>query len=544
MPSHRKAIETLSPHDAAMGIDFEKPAAAMKLSETTDARYEIVKILGQGGSADVFLARHLVLGEMRVLKILHQDMVMDTKRRGKFFLEAQLAAHLKHPAIVHIYDVNQSGSKLQIEMEYVDGWSLRQQLEQRRLFPPPIALAIIVGVLEGLQHAHQAKLTFDGVQYDGVIHRDLKPENILIRKTGQPVICDFGVAKLGADLHSMTQNISGSVAYMAPERLRGEVSTRSIDVFAIGIMLFELLMGKRPLPSRNQGEAIDSLLHWRIVDIPAAMRGFDDGLIQVICKATARESGHRYQDASQMLDALRPVYRLYHGMATPDQVLKGYLTKGQFSTAEFRALLPEEGNFHKRWPWLAAIALVVAGVGFLAFGRNQGRSESAPKAIVMDSLTLQNKIDQGDLAGAKSLVEAMPNAEERQNGFFNLAQAYLNQKDAGNALLLSNKALELGFHPTIAGLRARIYLDQDMPNMALTDLDQIQPWLSKMSQENQAQYFWLKARLESGLFAQSGSREQREKALSSLRNYLRLDKADALGFNQAAKEQLKKMAAN
>lgn len=533
-------------HERTSERAAERPSSAMILSESTDARYQIVKILGQGGAADVYLARHIALGELRVLKILHQEMVMDPKRRGKFFLEAQLAAHLKHPAIVHVYDVTQSGSKLQIEMEYIDGWSLRQQIELRGHLPQAIALALMVGVLEGLAHAHHARLTFDGVEFDGVIHRDLKPENILIRKNGQPVICDFGVAKLGADLHSMTQNISGSVAYMAPERLRGEVSTRSIDIFALGVMFYELVKGSRPFPSRSQGEAIDSLMHWKLADIDAELKGIDDGIIQVIRKAMARESSQRYQDASQMLEALRPLYRLYHGDTTPDMALKNYLTTGQFSTAEFRALLPEGGESGKKWLFMAAAAVVALGLGFWTY--HQARPETA---VLSNSTTgsqksttsqFQELLRKGDLAGAQLAVGGLPQGEERQNGYFALAQAHLDRGDAGNALLLTHKALELGFHPTIAALRARIYLDQDMPNMALNDLDQIEPWLAKMTPTNQAQCHWLRARLERRLLAQNPPSGNREKAIASLQAYLRLDPGDALGHNAEAKDYLKRPA--
>lgn len=527
-----------------MGPNSERSSATMILSESTDARYQIVKILGQGGSADVFLARHIALGELRVLKVLHQEMVMDPKRRGKFFLEAQLAAHLKHPAIVHIYDVTQTGSKLQIEMEYVDGWSLRQQLEQRGHFPVPIAIALIVGVLEGLEHAHQARLTFDGVEFDGVIHRDLKPENILIRKSGQPVICDFGVAKLGADLHSMTQNISGSVAYMAPERLRGEVSTRSIDIFALGVMLYEFLTGTRPFPSRNQAEAIEGLLQWRLVDFSAELKGMDEAIIQVLRKSIARESGQRYQDAAQMLEALRPIYRLYHGDATPDQALKSFLTTGQFTTAEFKALLPEESSLGKRWGFLGLVAVVAAGIGIFTY-KHESRRESPSLAIRTSegtSAQLQAELQKGDLVAARNSVDQMPKGEEKQNGFFALAQAFMEKGDAGNALLLTHKALELGFHPTIAALRARIYLDQEMPNMALNDLQEIEPWLQKMTPINQAQCHWLWARLEMRLLGQNPPVGNISKAKSSLKDYLRLDPTDALGHHTEAKSQLKRLA--
>lgn len=519
------------------------------LSETTDARYQVVKILGQGGSADVYLARHVALGEMRVLKVLHQDMMMDPKRRSKFFLEAQLATHLKHPAIVHIYDVNQSGSKLQIEMEYIDGWSLRQLLEQKGTFPQPVALALMVGILEGLAHAHAATLDIGGAVYDGVIHRDLKPENILIRKSGQPVICDFGVAKLGADLLSMTQNISGSVAYMAPERLRGEVSTRSIDIFAMGVMLFELLTGKRPFPSRNQGEAIESLLHWKLVDLEQELQGTDSALIDVIRKAMARDTSMRYADAGQMLQALRPIYRLYHGEATPTQVMHAFLTTGQFTTSEFKAILAEPESHHSRWLWVGGITLVAILVLWLYLYR-QGFDLPRPQGIVTTQsgkVTTQTEdwraaVQAGDYETALLIVSNLTSPLDRQDGYFTLAQAFHDRAhDAGNALLMAQKALDLGFHPTIAALRARIGLDQDMPKLAQEDLQSIEPWLEKLTPENKAQVFWLQARLEMYWLDTKASQSSKLKARSALQNYLRTDPRNTLGHQEDAKAMMEKL---
>jgi hypothetical protein len=139
-------------------------------------------------------------------------------------------------------------------------------------------------------------------------------------------------------------------------------------------------------------------------------------------------------------------------------------------------------------------------------------------------------------------VDRMPTGEEKQNGFFAVAQAYMDKGDAGNALLLAHKALELGFHPTIAALRARIYLDQDMPNMALNDLQAIEPWLPKMTPTNQAQCHWLRARLESRLMDQNPPSGNILKAKSALQAYLRLDPSDALGHVSEAKSQLKRLA--
>jgi tRNA A-37 threonylcarbamoyl transferase component Bud32 len=543
----------------------------MLLSEATDTRYDIVKLLGQGASATVYLARHIALGELRVLKILHHDMMMDAKRRNKFKMEAQVSAHLKHPAIVQVFDVTQTASKLQIEMEYIDGLSLRQYLEKRKHFPLSVTIAIIHAVLEGMEHAHRARLTFGETVLDGVIHRDLKPENIMVRKNGQPVICDFGVAKVGADLMTQTQHISGSVAYMAPERLRGELSTRSIDVFALGVMFFELHKGYRPFPGNNKTQVLENILRWNIVDLDQDWRGSDPAVLQIIRKALAREPVNRFQDAGQMLSTLRPLYKLYHGDAPPAAVLQDYLTRGQFTTAEFRALMPEETPWRNRIAKIIG-ALSLAGAAWFIWHATLGGGKPKPagKAGVSASaapsaaapVTSQtppsaprttpapgqpgqpaqaavpsNGAGGSDahatpaaaaeqaradgIADEERKIKALP-ANEQQGGYYALAKASLrDRRDPERALLLVNKALDYSFHPTIALLKVDILQDQEMFNLAETELARIAPWINRMNRDNQAQYHWLAAQ-QQFLRGNVSNPRGRAKAKASLKQYLAL----------------------
>jgi tRNA A-37 threonylcarbamoyl transferase component Bud32 len=523
----------------------------MLLSEATDTRYDIVKLLGQGASATVYLARHIALGELRVLKILHHDMMLDAKRRNKFKMEAQVSAHLKHPAIVQVFDVTQTASKLQIEMEYIDGLSLRQYLEKRKHFPLSVAIAIIHAVLEGMEHAHRARLTFGETILDGVIHRDLKPENIMVRKNGQPVICDFGVAKVGADLMTQTQHISGSVAYMAPERLRGELSTRSIDVFALGVMFFELHKGFRPFSGNNKTQVLENILKWNILDLDQEWRGSDVAVLEIVRKALARDPAMRYQDAGQMLGALRPIYKLYHGDAPPGQVLQDFLARGHFTTAEFRALMPEETPWRNRAAKIVGV-LALAGAAWFAYqalragkrdpvtsppaavsapasspqgtsGVTQGAGQ-APAAAVLPGNAAGDSLQAlraSNTSQAERQVKALP-AKDQQRGYFALAKTSLRDKhDPGNALLLVNKALDYSFHPTIALLKAEILQDQEMFNLSGSELARIKPWLRQMTRENQAQYHWLAAQqqiLRGGQATAAG----RGRLKSELRQYLAL----------------------
>jgi len=551
----------------------------MILSEATDTRYDVVKLLGQGASATVYLARHIALGELRVLKILHHDMMLDPRRREKFKMEAQVSAHLKHPAIVQVFDVTQTNSKLQIEMEYIDGMSLRQLLEKRKSFPLSVALAITYAVLEGMEHAHKARLTFGETVLDGVIHRDLKPENILLRRNGQPVICDFGVAKVGADLMTQTQHISGSVAYMAPERLRGELSTRSIDVFALGVMLFELHKGHRPFPGANKAQVLENILKWNLVDLDAAWKGSDEAVLEVAKKAMAREPSQRYQDAGQMLAALRTLYKLYHGDAPPASVIQDYLARGHFTTAEFRALMPDENPWRSRLLKLAVAGCVAIAAGFIWFSRHGGTGvhpgetasgpsaadaaagkpdpagESAHPGAAAAIAPAGGTSSLPQLAGqvntpvtpvppapspaeAERQVRALP-PDARQGGYYSLAKASLREGgDPGRALLLVNKALDFSYHPTIALLKVEILQDQDMFNLAGGELERVRPWLTRMTRDNQAQYFWLLAQQNLRRGAAAGPKA-RARAKAALRRYLALNPKGQEENLKSARQELR-----
>jgi tRNA A-37 threonylcarbamoyl transferase component Bud32 len=525
------------------------------------------------------------LGELRVLKILHHDMMLDPRRREKFKMEAQVSAHLKHPAIVQVFDVTQTNSKLQIEMEYIDGMSLRQFLEKRKSFPLSVALAITYAVLEGMEHAHKARLTFGETVLDGVIHRDLKPENILLRRNGQPVICDFGVAKVGADLMTQTQHISGSVAYMAPERLRGELSTRSIDVFALGVMLFELHKGYRPFPGNNKAQVLENILKWNLVDLDAAWKGSDEAVLDVAKKAMAREPSQRYQDAGQMLAALRTIYKLYHGDAPPAAVIQDFLARGHFTTAEFRALMPEETPWRSRLLKLAVAACVAGAAAFVWLsvhegpGRNPGGAKAAPgtaspegergkpkgtgeaaspsaaQGVAVVATPAGSPNASAPAAGqvntavtpvpaaassaeAENQVRALP-PEARQGGYYTLAKASLREGgDPGRALLLVNKALDFSYHPTIALLKVEILQDQDMYNLAGGELERVRPWLARMTRDNQAQYYWLLAQQNLRRGSAMGPKA-RARAKFALRRYLALGPKGAEENLKSARQELR-----
>ena len=336
---------------------------------------------------------------------------------------------------------------------------------------------------------------------------------------------------------TQTQHISGSVAYMAPERLRGELSTRSIDVFALGVMLFELHKGYRPFPGANKTQVLENILRWNIVDLDQDWKGSDAAVLQIVKKAMARDASMRYTDASQMLAAVRPVYKLYHGEARPAPVLQDYLTRGHLTTAEFKALLPEESIAGRKTAVAIAAAAAVA-IGAAAWYLWPRAGSAAGNAAAESPL--ERLAREKGPAAAESMVKGMK-PEEQQRGYYSLARtAFKDRRDPGNALLLVNKALNLSFHPTIALLRAEILLDQGTLNLAESELVRIEPWLARMSRENQAQFHWLSAQVQL-LRMQGGAKDAREKARAALKQYLAAEPDSRQENLAAARKQLQSL---
>ena len=206
------------------------------------SRYIIERTLGRGGMATVYLARDGELDRLVALKVLSPHLAEEESFRARFLREARLTARLVHANVVQVYDVGEDERGPFIVMEYVEGETLAAELARRRTFAPEEAVGLALQLCAGLEAAHAA----------GLVHRDIKPHNVLLRRDGVAKIVDFGIARaIDTTLHTEQGAILGTAAYLAPEQARGEPVTAVADLYALGIVLYELLTGRRPFAAET-----------------------------------------------------------------------------------------------------------------------------------------------------------------------------------------------------------------------------------------------------------------------------------------------------
>lgn len=259
-------------------------------------RYELLELIGQGGMADVYLAQDIILNRTIAIKILRTSLAKDPIYVTRFQREASAAAALSHKNIVEIYDVGEDDDKYYIVMEYVPGMTLKELILKRGAVHVVEAIDIMKQVISGISKAHQL----------GIIHRDLKPQNILVTDSGVAKIADFGIASMQS-LAQVTQTdvIMGSLHYLAPELARGEKATAQSDIYALGIVFYELLRGEVPF---NGESPVNIALKHMQEDLPSLLE-FNPSIPQsvenIIIKATAKNLNDRYLHAAQMLEDIK-----------------------------------------------------------------------------------------------------------------------------------------------------------------------------------------------------------------------------------------------
>ena len=275
----------------------------MKVGDKIDQRYVLRELLGVGGMAQVFLAHDTILNREVAIKLLAQSFLNDDDSLRRFQREAASTTELSHENIVSIYDVGED-SVPYIVMEYIGGNDLKQYIKRHNPIPSTVAIGMMDKILSAIDYAHK----------NGVIHRDIKPQNVLVDIDGTVKITDFGIA-LAVSQHSITQTNSllGSVHYMSPEQAKGGIATEKSDIYSLGIVLYELLVGD--VPFNGESPVSIALQHFQ-VDIPSIIEKNQEvpqALENVVLKATAKEPMDRYDSVSEMrkdlLTALDPSRR-------------------------------------------------------------------------------------------------------------------------------------------------------------------------------------------------------------------------------------------
>ncbi len=347
-------------------------------------KYELVRRLAVGGMAEIFLARSVGIEQFEkvvVLKSILGQHASDPEFVRMFLDEARLAATLHHPNVVQVFDIGHANDQHFFTMEYVEGQDLRRillVLQQRRMdMPLEHAVAIGIGVAAGLHYAHER--TSSHAEPLGIVHRDVSPSNILVSYDGAVKVVDFGISKAATHKGATrTGFIKGKVACMSPEQCRGETVDRRSDIFAIGIVLYQLTTGKRPF----EGDNDYAILH-QIVDkdvAPPSSHRFDypPALEAIVLRALQRNRDDRYATAQELqidlenfardhqlltspIELSRFMADLFDDVRTTGEALDG--TTSPSKSAAFLRPAPRAG--YRNPVAIALVAIVVAMFGWL-----------------------------------------------------------------------------------------------------------------------------------------------------------------------------------
>jgi serine/threonine protein kinase len=297
------------------------PADGAELKKTNDpylgrtiaARYRVIKRLGSGGMSSVYLARHVMIDRLSAIKVLRQELSLDPTHRERFLREARAVNRINHHNIVEITDVGEMDGVAYLVMEYVDGKSLHEELKSGS-FPWPRAVHIGVQITAALGRAHQL----------GVIHRDLKPENILLVRALAPgmseagveqevvKLTDFGIAKIvDAPALTYSEQLFGTPGYIAPEYVEGLPADRRSDLYALGVLLYEMLTGKLPYEGKGKMDLLTAPLRAAPIPLGQRVKGLPPELETLTLGLLARRPDDRPRDAFAVCDALVDILRRY-----------------------------------------------------------------------------------------------------------------------------------------------------------------------------------------------------------------------------------------
>ena len=254
-------------------------------------RYEIIKSIGEGGMANVYLAYDTILDRNVAIKVLRGDLANDEKFVRRFQREALSASSLSHPNIVAMYDVGEDDGLYYIVMEYVEGKTLKQLLKKRGSLTLSEAIDIMLQLTDGMAHAHDSY----------IVHRDLKPQNIMIQDDGQIKITDFGIAMaLNSTQLTQTNSVMGSVHYLPPEQAAGKGTTIKSDIYSMGIIFYELLTGELPFRGDSAVEIALKQMKEPLPDVHKLNNDIPQSIENIILKSTAKNPKNRYDDAKSM----------------------------------------------------------------------------------------------------------------------------------------------------------------------------------------------------------------------------------------------------
>ncbi|HSG00178.1 MAG TPA: serine/threonine-protein kinase, partial [Vicinamibacterales bacterium] len=276
----------------------------------TIGRYQVRRMIGQGGMGMVLLAWDPLLDREVAIKLLRED---DDELRERFAREARSAAKLRHPNVVTIFDVGEHDGRPFIAMEYIEGETLAAIIRDRKSVPTPKRLQYIEGLCDGLSFAHRL----------GIVHRDVKPANVMVEPHGGVKILDFGIARASESVRlTRAGMLIGTLNYMSPEQVMGKTVDHRSDIFAVGLVFYELLAYQKAFPGKALADLIDKIVKSAPPPLAELRVGLDPEVIHIVEKAMEKDPAARYQDLGSMRKDLERVRRRLETVDEPTQPMR------------------------------------------------------------------------------------------------------------------------------------------------------------------------------------------------------------------------------
>lgn len=382
-------------------------------------RYQLLSEIGTGGMAIVYRALDRRTGHFVAVKVLRPDLAQNAEYVNRFQREAQAASKMTHHNIVNLLDVGMDGENRYLVMEFVQGQTLKQVIQEKGRLPARAAAEITIRILSALQHAHE----------NGIVHRDIKPQNILVNEEGHIKVADFGIARI-ADTQTITRSdtVMGSVHYFSPEQARGKPSDVRSDLYSVGIVLYEMLTGRVPFDGDTQVAVAMQHLHGQPIPIAKLAPDVPPAVAHVCMVAMSKNPDNRYQSAREMAVDLRMALdgRMEVIQNHPLEPAAAAAISGRAVTPERPGGERQSGASHpvgrhardtreetvrnlqrkvrvnKTW-WIVTGATVIAVIALLAFGIRgicaSGRNSHTPADFTFAGLTTAEAQAQADSVG-------------------------------------------------------------------------------------------------------------------------------------------------
>ena len=270
------------------------------IGQTLNGRYQIQELLGKGGMSAVYKANDPNLRRVVAIKLIHQHLSDDPEFVRRFEEEAAAVAQLRHPNLIQVFDFTHDEGTYYIVFEFVPGETLQDRLKRVKMSNQQMDIDEVIDFTsksaDGLDYAHEK----------GLIHRDIKPANIIINLQGDPIVMDFGIAKIiGGTQHTATGAVLGTARYMSPEQIMGEKITPSTDFYSLGVVLYEMLGGRPPFEADSAMTLMMMHMSDPVPDLSMIRADVSPELVAVVNKTLAKDSKDRYQTGQELAEALR-----------------------------------------------------------------------------------------------------------------------------------------------------------------------------------------------------------------------------------------------